>query len=292
MASRKSAEPPKSPPELTVRLDEAKARFTRQIEEGDAFVSGSRTDPDEFDTRYNVSRELLVRSFSNDFYATEFDGEYTKVPGARLMYIGPGVAPSGPTPAEKAKPFVSWLKGLVKRLEYIPEATTQTSQSRPTTQPERAQLTGPIFIVHGHDDGAKNQVMLLVQQAGLQAIVLHQQPNAGRTIIQKFEGHGGAAAFAIVVATPDDVGAEKLATNDHKPLNSRARQNVIAEMGWFAGRLSRARVCVLKKGEIEMPSDFGGVAYTEMDDQGAWKVELARELKAAGYDFDWSKALS
>jgi predicted nucleotide-binding protein len=63
-------------------------------------------------------------------------------------------------------------------------------------------------------------------------------------------------------------------------------------MFWFAGKLRRKRVCALRKGDIEIPSDFAGVVYTEMDDRGAWKTALLRELKAAGYDVDWGKALA
>jgi hypothetical protein len=40
------------------------------------------------------------------------------------------------------------------------------------------------------------------------------------------------------------------------------------------------------------PSDFAGVRFTDMDDRGAWKAELLRELKAAGYEVDWGKALA
>jgi predicted nucleotide-binding protein len=62
-------------------------------------------------------------------------------------------------------------------------------------------------------------------------------------------------------------------------------------MFWFAGKLGRKRVCALKKGDLEIPSDFAGVVYTEMDERGAWKQELLRELGAAGYKVDWQKAL-
>jgi predicted nucleotide-binding protein len=130
-------------------------------------------------------------------------------------------------------------------------------------------------------------VTLLIERAGLNAVILHEQPNAGRTIIEKFEKYGGSAGFAVVLLTPDDVGGP-----GRENLRPRARQNVIGEMFWFAGKLGRERVCALKKGDIEMPSDFVGVGYTEMDDLGAWKTELLRELNAAGYEVDWQKALA
>ncbi len=149
-------------------------------------------------------------------------------------------------------------------------------------------ISNEIFLVHGRDDAAKTEVARLIERAGLTAIILHEQPNGGRTIIQKFEDHGGAAGFAIVLLTPDDVGGLTDAA-----LQPRARQNVIGEMFWFAGRLGRERVCALKKGNIELPTDFAGVGYVDMDETGAWKKDLLRELDHAGYKrIDWSKALA
>lgn len=149
-----------------------------------------------------------------------------------------------------------------------------------------AEQSDAIFVVHGHDEEAKAQASLFLTRAGLQPIILHEQANAGRTIVEKFEAHGGAVRFAVVLLTPDDVGGRRADV-----LKPRARQNVIAEMGWFSGKLGRERVCVLKKGDVEIPSDFHGVIYVDMDDRGAWRTELARELRAAGYKGDWEKAL-
>jgi Predicted nucleotide-binding protein containing TIR-like domain len=144
-----------------------------------------------------------------------------------------------------------------------------------------------IFIVHGHDEPAKTEVARVIERAGLKEVILREMTNDGRAVIEKFEAHGGSAGFAVVLLTPDDVGG---VDKDH--LMKRARQNVIGEMFWFAGKLGRSRVCVLKKGEIEWPSDFGGLGYTDMDDHGAWKGKLLRELKTAGYKVDWSKAMA
>jgi predicted nucleotide-binding protein len=145
-----------------------------------------------------------------------------------------------------------------------------------------------IFIVHGHDDLAKSEVAHFIERAGLKATILHQQANGGKTIIEKFEKHGGAAGFAVVLVTPDDVGGV-----DKDNLKPRARQNVIGEMFWFAGRLGRDHVCALVKGDVEMPSDFAGVVYTPMDTHGGWKAKLLNELKEAGYiNLDWQKALA
>lgn len=184
---------------------------------------------------------------------------------------------------------ISILQGEIDALkEDISFLTSETTVHIEQTKqaPKTAALSKEVFIVHGRDDAAKTAVARLIERAGLEAVILHEQPNGGRTIIQKFEDHGSAAGFAIVVLTPDDVGGL-----DKDSLQPRARQNVIGEMFWFAGRLGRERVCALKKGLLELPTDFAGVGYTDMDDSGAWKSEVLRELQHAGYkDLNWQKA--
>ena len=64
------------------------------------------------------------------------------------------------------------------------------------------------------------------------------------------------------------------------------------ELGYFMARLGRDRVCTLAKGDLEVPTDFAGVVWESLDDAGAWKTALARELKATGYPIDWNKVMS
>lgn len=144
-----------------------------------------------------------------------------------------------------------------------------------------------IFIVHGHDEAAREGLARFIEKLGLEAIILNEQPNQGRTVIEKFENAGSDVGFAVVLLTPDDVGNAATAASSVM----RARQNVIFELGYFAGQLGRGRVCLLRKGSVEIPSDLFGVVYTEMDAAGGWKAGLARELRAAGIEFDASRAL-
>jgi len=167
----------------------------------------------------------------------------------------------------------------------------QQNTGKPDTGPAKDRSSSwddkKVFVVHGRDEVAKEKVARFIQKAGLNPIILHEQSNQGRTIIEKFERHTSDVGFAVVLLTPDDVGRSKRATK-WKP---RARQNVIAELFYFMGKIGRDRVCALKKGNVEEPSDIAGVTYIDFNG-GEWKGELLRELGAAGYTVDWEKAFN
>lgn len=141
-----------------------------------------------------------------------------------------------------------------------------------------------VFLVHGHDEAVRETVARFLEKLGLQVIILHEQANSGRTIIEKIE-HNSDVGMAVVLLTPDDVGSK--AGGQVEP---RVRQNVLLELGYFIGALGRDKVCALRSGKVEIPTDFAGVVWTEMS--GEWKTALARELKQAGYAIDWNKVMS
>ena len=149
----------------------------------------------------------------------------------------------------------------------------------------KASLSNKVFVVHGHDEGARESVARFLEKLGFEAIILHEQANQGRTIIEKIEAYSDVG-FAVVLLTPDDYGGK--AGDPPKP---RARQNVVLELGYFVGHLGRGHVCALMRGEIEVPSDWSGVVYQPMDPGGGWKGALAKELSVLGHDIDWSKVV-
>ncbi len=145
-----------------------------------------------------------------------------------------------------------------------------------------------VFLVHGHDHGARDTVTLALKNLGLEPIILDEQASKGRTIIEKLEGHSDVG-FAVVLMTPDDEGRslkEKATTPRGKP-HGRARQNVILEMGYFMARLERKHVCGLTKGRVEIPSDLSGVVVISLD-EADWKNRLAKELEGAEFQIDWA----
>ena len=146
-----------------------------------------------------------------------------------------------------------------------------------------------IFIVHGHDDGMKQAVARTLEKLDLKPIILHEQPNQGRTIIEKFTEYADNVYFAVVLLSPDDKGYRK--DQSSEAAKFRSRQNVILELGFFIGKLGRHNVAALFKNDpdFERPTDYDGVLYTPFDDAGRWQFDLVRELKSSGYNVDANK---
>ena len=154
-----------------------------------------------------------------------------------------------------------------------------------TSKPKTSMDKSKVFIVHGHDNAAKESVARFVEKIGLEAIILHEQASSGKTIIEKIEANSNVG-FAIVLYTPCDEGASKGEKDQLKP---RARQNVIFEHGYLIGKIGRKNVSALVKGDVETPNDISGVVYIKMDEADSWKYAVGKEMKACGYDVDLNK---
>jgi predicted nucleotide-binding protein len=193
-----------------------------------------------------------------------------------------------------------WLSGkhqmsnllhiLIEELELFGSSTNNTVSQRGNDK-----LSNNIFIVHGKDDEMKQAVARFIEKAELKPVILHEQPNEGRTVLEKFETHSDCQ-FAVVLLSPDDaVYPEGEKPENTKPENAkyRARQNAIFELGFFNGRLGRGRVAVIfrKAHNFDMPSDINGIAYIPYDGAGAWKSLLGKELKRCGYEVDMNKLI-
>lgn len=151
-----------------------------------------------------------------------------------------------------------------------------------------------VFIVHGRDEELRLATENWIKDIGLQAIILSEQTNQGRTILEKFEENSDVS-FAIILLTHDDIGFLAEDKQDSSKWQPRARQNVIFEFGFFLGKLGRDKVCVLYKPDpidkqaLEMPSDAFGFTHIEADAGGGWKTSLGRELKKARLPIDLNR---
>lgn len=143
------------------------------------------------------------------------------------------------------------------------------------------------FIIHGRNDGRKYELESFLQKLVADPpIILHQEANGGRVIIEKLEDNAAAAGYAVALLTADDVGRPVTSPSAEDRL--RARQNVVFEVGFFVGLLGRSRVAILYDEDVELPSDLHGLVYILLDASGGWKAQLAKEVDNAGISIDWS----
>lgn len=175
---------------------------------------------------------------------------------------------------------IQLLEAALDLLRERQEEFTETQSATAHSAKPPKTLSKRIFIVHGQDEGTKEAVARFISSIGYDPVILHEQPSKGRTIIQKFRDEASDVGFAIVLMTPDD----EMTSGER-----RARQNVILELGFFLGALGPDRVAAIVKGDLEKPSDFDGVVYIQFN--GSWKMDVAKELQAAGYDFDWNEVM-
>lgn len=181
-----------------------------------------------------------------------------------------------------------WVEACRDGLRVIKatfEAYLQDMKDEKPSEPSDAAVSpddfSKVFIVHGHDEALKEKMARLIERQSITPIILNEQPNNGKTIIEKIEAYSDVGA-AICLFTVDDLGQEK-SDSQGKP---RARQNVVFEAGYFIGKLGRERVTIVSEAGVELPSDMQGVVYT---DKNNWTIEVLKELKSIGYKIDFNK---
>jgi predicted nucleotide-binding protein len=194
---------------------------------------------------------------------------------------------------------------VTRRFIKSPPKGQTSAKSRVAAQP----LSKNIFIVHGRDHEPMKELKAMLYEFGLDPIVLHEQPSGSRTIVEQLEKHSDVG-YAFVILTPDDVGClsdefnmnvaiflevckdsqkANQATEQFKEiirtLQTRARQNVVLEFGYFIGLLTRDRVCCLLKGNVEKPSDMDGIVYLSFRNSvEEIRLKIMKELNKAGYE--------
>ena len=230
---------------------------------------------DDYYTWSEYNETLLKRSFDSPKPATDYEN-----------HVGMGWPTDAPLPKRW-----EWLRGDISgKMRNLRSLQGQIGlfmlhpdlQTPAPPPPDPSVIGEDIFIVHGHDEKTKVSVARFLEKLlGRDPIILHEQADRGRTIIEKFEDHAARAACAIVLLTADDTGGPK-GGEQHQ----RARQNVVLELGFFLGKLGRGRVVILYEPGVELPSDIQGVLYTELDGRGAWRNAVAQELDAAGLEIN------
>lgn len=287
---KKTTEPSGSrvPPNLVVARAKAESGIAFQIDKGKQLLGlpiRSVDDLEKARAKYlkwcSFNTELLKRLFDSSEVSEEDKDSYGGIYSFSM----------NPSLGEKVEYYRVYVQREITHLESIQERLPLYEElSRPLPMTEEQQVTAignKVFIVHGWDETTKQTTARFLEKLGLEPIILHEQPNIGRTIIEKFEDYS-SVAFAVVLLSPDDLGGS---ASEKPKLSLRSRQNVVFELGYFIGKLGRKRVCALYQKDVKLPSDFHGVLYVPLDEAGAWKFLLAKELKAGGLDIDLNKAV-
>ncbi len=277
--AKKPALPVGSP---TITPQQGKKLILIQISKGEELLGNRAISSDIFGSWSLVTRDALVKAFgdnSSNVQSFINAGRYatitTRMSEADFQRLR----------HENLQTKLSRLRAFVEVLDNEIQLTNELNDSSGN---QMSELGNKIFLVHGHDEAALHEVARFLERLKQEVIILREQPNQGKTIIEKFENFA-SVGFAIVLLTPDDRAG--LRDSPYETQKFRARQNVLLELGYFIGRLGRSRVCALHKGDIEIPSDYSGVIFIALDPAGGWHLQLAREIKAAGIPVDMNRAV-
>ncbi len=285
--ARTKSEGPLPPPNLIVPKEAALQKINSLIEEGKSILEKEIHSKEEFEqidsSESNWSsycHDMLTRYFDNQTYDDEFNLAGLRAAPPERLGGPPSLSHKIEKMKKRIKAQINKLESISERLELIagPKGLIQHDEIL-----QKAVNKGrTIFIVHGHDEAAKQSVARFLEKLDLNAVILHEKPEGGRTIIEKIEDYSDVS-FAIILLTPDDKGYKK---DKPEEANPRARQNVIFEHGYFIGKLGRENVCALYKEEVELPSDLDGVLYVLMDPAEGWHMKLAKEIRHSGIYID------
>jgi predicted nucleotide-binding protein len=184
---------------------------------------------------------------------------------------------------EKQRQQRAWLSGQKESVALI-NTMLEDLELRESEQVQGGEdpampKSNRVFVMHGHDEGMRESVARVLTTFGLEPVILHEQPDRGRSIIEKFYDYSDVD-FAVVLLSPDDTGYAN--TGGPDMAQPRARQNVILELGFFLGRLGREKVVALHKENVEILSDFSGVLCQPFISGGDWPYKLTRELRESG----------
>lgn len=156
--------------------------------------------------------------------------------------------PINPGPIENALYSKDSLYPLINNLDYILEVR---SNSRVAEKIEEKEKPNRIFLSHGRSNEWYKVQAFLEKDLEYQTLELAQQAILGRTILQKLSEESDKCGYCIIVMTGDDVHGEE----------TRARENVLHEIGFFQGKYGLTNIILLHEEGVNIPSNIHGLVY-------------------------------
>lgn len=136
---------------------------------------------------------------------------------------------------------------LIRDIDQIFEIRANSELAQP-----KQEAASRVFITHGRSNDWRAVQPFIERDVKLLTIELAQEANLGRTIIEKLIDNASRCNSAVIVMTGDDVAGED---------ESRVRENVMHEIGFFQGRYGRNFVVLLHEDGVNVPTNLAGVAY-------------------------------
>lgn len=274
--------------ELIISKEDLNSKLTERIKDGaNLFNTIISTQPEfdklkrEFSDWNDYNSEFLKQCFNIEYneYKKSYDDSGNLI----------GLMSRDRNPASDLQKFKQRILSKIDNLKKLQTKSellkTNVSEVINISNNNTELNKNEVFIVHGHDEAAKTKTARFIEKLGFKSIILHEQASSSKTVIEKIEAYSNVG-FGIVLYTPCDTGAKK---EENPKYQNRARQNVVFEHGFLIGKIGRENVCALVKGDIETPNDISGVVYVKMDNDEAWQLKLAREMRSSGYEVDLNK---
>jgi len=161
------------------------------------------------------------------------------------------------------------VQALIRTIDQIFEVRSHSELAIP----ENTGQASRVFITHGSANDWREVQSFIEKDVELPTLELAQEPNQGRTVLQKLDQESSRCSFAVIVMTGDDVDSDG---------NLRARENVMHEIGYFQGKYGMKAVCLLHEEGTNIPSNIHGLVYIPFtkDTVSATFSLLQRELKS------------
>lgn len=237
---------------------------------------------------FTTREKQVVNDASEDPHFLSDGGEAIATIICLPIWVAEQQEPFGVVSFHNSDPAAIFDEGLIDIAEMATHClgmALDAASGRLTSKSKPA-----IFIVHGHNKTPLFWLQGYLRERQIDHLVLSDRQRAGEDLLDMLEESIGRCNAGFVLLTADDEG--RMIGEPNRPpeaLQSRGRQNVIFEAGMLCARFrQQRRVCFVKCGDIEIPSDVKGVFFEEFDPNNPPELRFDRVLRAWGYD--WPRA--
>ena len=90
---------------------------------------------------------------------------------------------------------IDYIDDMLAILKALPQEEDLPDSNNGKVKPK----SNEVFIVHGHNKNLRTEVKAVLYEMGLKPIILSEQANRGKTIIEKFEAKSSKVNYAIIL---------------------------------------------------------------------------------------------